>query len=91
MTDARRGGSIFPGDGIPAPGTSGRCRGLPYTLTVGWDINEVRVDTLLPDDPEVHIGTITADKVSAGRFGLGAALTEEQLAYLRRAVMKGSS
>ena len=64
---------------------------MSYTRTMGWDINEVRVDTLIPDDPEVHIGTITSDKVSAGSFDLGAALTEEQLAYLRRAVMKGSS
>ena len=64
---------------------------MSYTRTMGWDINEVRVDTLLPDDPEVHIGTITADKVSAGTLNLGAALTEEQLAYLRRAVTKGSS
>ena len=52
---------------------------------------EVRVDALLPNDPEVHVGTITADKVRAGGFDLGAYLTEEQLAYLRRAVMKGSS
>ena len=58
---------------------------------MGWDINEVRVDTLLPDDLRLHIGTITADKVSAGTLDLGAALTEEQLAYLRRAVTKGSS
>ena len=58
---------------------------------MGWDINEVRVDTLLPDDPRLHIGTITSDKVSAGTLNLGAALTEEQLAYLRRAVTKGSS
>ena len=58
---------------------------------MGWDINEVRVDTLLPDDPRLHIGTITADKVSAGSLDLGAAPTEEQIAYLRRAVMKGSS
>lgn len=58
---------------------------------MGWDINEVRVDTLLPDDPRLHIGTITADKVSAGSLNLGAALTEEQLALLRRTVMKGSS
>ena len=65
--------------------------GLSYTRTMGWDINEVRVDTLLPDDPRLHIGTITADKVSAGTLNLGAALTEEQLAYLRRAVTKGSS
>ena len=64
---------------------------MSYTRTMGWDINEVRVDTLLPDDPRLHIGTITADKVSAGTLDLGAALTEEQLAYLRRAVMKGSS
>lgn len=56
-----------------------------------WDASKVRADTLLPDDPRLHIGTITADKVRAGRFDLGAALTEEQIAYLRRAVMKGSS
>lgn len=56
-----------------------------------WDAGKVRVDTLLPDDLRLHIGTITADKVSAGSFDLGAHLTEEQLAYLRRAVMKGSS
>ena len=91
MTDARRGGSIFPGDGIPTPGTSGRCRGLPYTRGMEWDASKVRADTLLPDDPRLHIGTITADKVSAGTLDLGAALTEEQLAYLRRAVTKGSS
>ena len=64
---------------------------MSYTRTMGWDINEVRVDTLLPDDPRLHIGTITSDKVSAGTLNLGAALTEEQLAYLRRAVTKGSS
>lgn len=58
---------------------------------MGWDINEVRVDTLLPDDPRLHIGTITADKVVAGTLDLGVALTEEQLAYLRRTVMKGPS
>ena len=39
-----------------------------YTRGMGWDINEVRVDTLLPDDPEVHIDTITADKIVAGEF-----------------------
>lgn len=64
---------------------------MPYTRTMGWDINEVRVDTLLPDDPRVHIGAITSDKVRAGSLNLGAFLTEEQLAYLLRAVMKGSS
>lgn len=64
---------------------------MSYTRTMGWDINEVRVDTLLPDDPRLHIGTITSDKVSAGSFDPGAYLTEEQLAYIRRAVMKGSS
>lgn len=58
---------------------------------MGWVINEVQADTLLPDDPRLHIGTITADKVSAGSFDLGAYLTEEQLAYIRRAVTKGSS
>ena len=56
-----------------------------------WDRDEVQVDTLRPDNPRLHIGTITADKVSAGTLNLGAALTKEQLAYLRRAVMKGSS
>lgn len=56
-----------------------------------WDASKVRVDTLLPDDLQVQVGTITADKVSAGSFDLGAYLTEEQLAYLRHAVMKGSS
>lgn len=91
MTVDRRGESIFPGDGIPAPGTSGRCRGLPYTRGMEWDASKVRADTLLPDDPRVRIGTITADKVRAGSFDLGAYLTEEQLAYIRRAVMKGSS
>lgn len=51
----------------------------------------VRVDTLLSNDPRVRIGTITADKVSAESLDLSVPLTEEQLAYLRRAVMKGSS
>ena len=56
-----------------------------------WDPSKIQADTLLPDDPRLHIGTITADKVSAGSLDLGAALTEEQLALLRRTVMKGSS
>ena len=56
-----------------------------------WDANKVQVDTLLPDDPRLQVGTITADKVSAGTLNLGAALTRGQLAYLRRTVMKGSS
>ena len=56
-----------------------------------WDPDKLQVDTLLPDDPRLQVGTITADKVSAGTLNLGAALTEEQIAYLRRAVMKGSS
>ena len=56
-----------------------------------WDPSKIQADTLLPDDPRLHIGTITADKVSAGTLNLGAALTEEQLAYLRRTVMKGFS
>lgn len=56
-----------------------------------WDPSKIQADTLLPDDPRLHIGTITADKVSAGSFDLGARLTEEQIARLRRAVMKGSS
>ena len=91
MTDARRGESISPGDGIPAPGTVRWCRGLPYTRGMEWDASKVRADTLLPSNPRLHIGTITANKVSAGSFDLGAYLTEEQLACLRRAVMKGSS
>lgn len=64
---------------------------MPYTRTMEWDPNKIQADTLLPDDPRLHIGTITADKVSAGSLNPGAALTEEQLALLRRAVMKGSS
>lgn len=79
-------------DGIlQTPGVSGRRRGLSYTRTMEWDANKVQADTLLPDDPRLHIGTITSDKVRAGVLNLGASLTEEQLAYLRRAVMKGSS
>lgn len=56
-----------------------------------WDPGKIQADTLLPDDPWLHIGTITADKVRAGSFDPGAHLTEEQLAHLRRAVMKGPS
>lgn len=62
-----------------------------YTRTMKWDSDKLQVDTLLPDDPRLHIGTITADKVRAGSLNLGAFLTEEQLAYLRRTTMKGSS
>lgn len=75
----------------PAPGASGQRRGLSYTRTMEWDPSKIQADTLLPDDPRLHIGTITSDKVSAGSLNLGAALTEEQLALLRRTVMKGSS
>ena len=64
---------------------------MSYTRTMEWDPSKIQADTLLPDDPRLHIGTITADKVSAGTLDLGAALTEEQLALLRRTVMKGSS
>lgn len=64
---------------------------MSYTRTMEWDANKVQADTLLPDDPRLHIGTITSDKVRAGSLNLGAFLTEEQLAYLLRAVMKGSS
>ena len=64
---------------------------MPYTRTMEWDPDRAQVDTLLPDDLRLHIGTITADKVSAGTLDLGAALIEERIAYLRRAVMKGSS
>ena len=56
-----------------------------------WDPSKIQADTLLPDDPRLHIGTITSGKVNAGSLNLGAALTEEQLALLRRTVMKGSS
>lgn len=58
---------------------------------MGWDSSKIQADTLLPDDPRLHIGTITSDKVRAGTLNLGAFLTEEQIAYLRRAIMKGSS
>ena len=64
---------------------------MSYTRVMEWDPDKLQVDTLLPDDPRLQVGTITADKVSAGTLNLGAALTEEQIAYLRRAVMKGSS
>lgn len=76
---------------LRTPGACGQRRGLSYTRTMKWDPNEIQADTLLPDDPRLHIGTITADKVNAGSLNLGAALTEEQLALLRRTVMKGSS
>jgi hypothetical protein len=33
-----------------------------------WDANKVQADTLLPDDPRLHIGTITSDKIVAGEF-----------------------
>lgn len=75
----------------PTPGACGQRRGLSYTRTMKWDPSKIQADTLLPDDPRLHIGTITADKVDAGSLNLGAALTEEQLALLRRTVMKGSS
>lgn len=64
---------------------------MSYTRGMEWDPDKLKADTLLPDDPRVHIGAITSDKVRAGSLNLGAFLTEEQLAYLRRAVMKGSS
>lgn len=64
---------------------------MSYTRTMEWDPSKIQADTLLPDDPRLHIGTITSDKVNAGSLNLGAALTEEQLALLRRTVMKGSS
>ena len=64
---------------------------MSYTRGMEWDANKVQADTLLPDDPRLQVGTITADKVSAGNLNLGAALTRGQLAYLRRTVMKGSS
>lgn len=64
---------------------------MSYTRTMEWDPDKLQVDTLLPDDPRLQVGTITADKVRAGTLNLGSLLTREQLAYLRRTVMKGSS
>lgn len=64
---------------------------MSYTRGMEWDPDKFQVDTLLPDDPRIHIGTVTSDKVVAGSLDLGAALTEEQLVLLRRTVMKGSS
>ena len=56
-----------------------------------WDASKARADTLLSDNPRLHIGTITSNKVRAGTLKPSVPLTEEQIAYLRRAVMKGSS
>lgn len=79
-------------DGIlQTPGTVRWCRGLSYTRAMEWDPDKIQVGTLRMSDPNVRVGTITSDKVRAGSLNLGAALTEEQIAYLRRAVMKGSS
>lgn len=64
---------------------------MPYTRGMEWDPDKIHVDTLLPDDPRIQVGTISADKIVAGSLNLGVALTEEQLALLRRTVMKGSS
>lgn len=66
---------------------------MSYTrgMETEWDPGKLQVDTLPPGDPRLHIGTITADKVRAGSLNLGALLTREQLAYLRRTFMKGSS
>ena len=33
-----------------------------------WDPDKLKADTLRPDDPKLHIGTITADKIAAGEF-----------------------
>lgn len=41
---------------------------MSYTRTMEWDANKVQADTLLPDDPRLHIGTITSDKIVAGEF-----------------------
>lgn len=75
----------------PTPGASGQRRGLSYTRTMEWNPSKIQADTLFPDDPRLHIGTITADKVRAEALNLGVVLTKKQLAYLRRATMKGSS
>lgn len=64
---------------------------MSYTRTMEWNPSKIQADTLLPDDPRLHIGTITADKVRAEALNLGVVLTKKQLAYLRRATMKGSS
>nr|DAW01319.1 MAG TPA: hypothetical protein [Caudoviricetes sp.] len=56
-----------------------------------WDPDKLQVGTLRMSDSKVRVGTITSDKIVAERLDLGAFLTEERLAYLRRAVMKGSS
>lgn len=56
-----------------------------------WDASKIQADTLLPNDPRLNIGTITSDKVSARTLKPSVPLTEEQPAYIRRAVMKGSS
>lgn len=64
---------------------------MSYTRTMEWNPSKIQADTLLPDDPRLHIGTITADKVRAEALNLGVVPTKKQLAYLRRAAMKGSS
>lgn len=33
-----------------------------------WDPDKLKADTLRPDDPKLHIGTITANKIVAGEF-----------------------
>ena len=33
-----------------------------------WDPSKIQADTLLPDDPRIHIGTISADRIVAGKF-----------------------
>lgn len=64
---------------------------MSYTRAMEWDPDKLQVGTLRMSDPKVRVGTVTFDKIVAERLDLGAFLTEEQLAYLRRATVKGSS
>jgi len=33
-----------------------------------WDPDKLQADTLRPNDPRIHIGTISADRIVAGEF-----------------------
>ena len=50
-----------------------------------WDASKVRADTLLPDDPEIHVDTITADRIVAGE------LDWDKLDIVRLFLKEGSS
>lgn len=41
---------------------------MSYTRTMEWDPSKIQADTLRPDDPRIHIGTISADRIVAGEF-----------------------